>query len=408
MIPSSLQEIFSTVSVGLLVTVIATTLYWMAFTSERTFTHWFAQREWRPQKDRVLLPLLFIFGIYSIGLIIEGITDHLVDSEHEPDTQWLPSWHDETDLRLSTVIKSGSFSPPRNDGESSGYSYEFLRKEKSQPIPHNDHRIDSLEFPVLGKAIISDIHHCYAVHPRGNETEFFREVGRQIVRQRTANIAPISDFSYGDLKALMGRSYYQAKNWAYSKNTYFDELRIIQNRIDFARSARLVLWISLRLTLIAIAIFLLRSFSPQVRRVWKQSRRLVKERKKKNTSAAKSDTSAVSKRPGGSQISRLILLRSRLRRNVMVTRLITRVGKGAFFFVFLILIAIASHRAWHHAENNFNERAWGYHLSALERGEVYLKGYPQSGELKECEQLLSALPDSSTSRDSTALLLVSP
>ena len=84
MIPSSIQVIFGTLSVGIFAAIVALLVWWIYEQGPGKFFAWVRARFFTPKPDVSVLAVLFLL-LYGFGIIVENLTDHLTDSEKEYD-----------------------------------------------------------------------------------------------------------------------------------------------------------------------------------------------------------------------------------------------------------------------------------------------------------------------------------
>lgn len=146
------------------------------------------------------------------------------------------------------------------------------------------------------------------------------------------------EFTKDDIAKVTSTVYYRSKNWAFSQPTYYDELRNLQNRVDFSRS---ILLIS-TLTIVGLIIAFLFSIVPMIIKT-----------KQKNTSFTKKN-----------HFKNLII-----------------------FLLILFIIGWLSRTGYDNSERNFNERVIGYYVTFLDNYPLYHSGgklsRDETGERRE-------------------------
>ena len=302
MIPTGLQDIFGTLSVGLLCVAAFTGLFWVGSNSEMKFRDWYQSLWFKPNKEGFVLPLVFFFGIYAIGLIGQYLTDHLTDSERSSTPVWPAGpikLHEESYHRISALFSE--FEYPKNGGaclELSGLGREvFSRDLWRERIPTS----------VGNKKISERLYLSLSEKPQ--------------VASKACSKGTYFDIDKEGLVAVVNSYYYMAKNWSYSQNTYFDELQGIQRSLDFLRSGMLVAAWALILVPLSLLVSLWR---------W---------------------------RPSGNLAESLEQAKFAFRRVAM---------RAFVLSFCLYSISYSAHLGWERAEISFNERALGYFSTAID------------------------------------------
>ncbi len=126
---------------------------------------------------------------------------------------------------------------------------------------------------------------------------------------------------------IVNKTYYLAKNWAYSQDQYFDELEFIQRRIDFSRSCFLIGSWTLAIVVVATTLRLMSFVVPRMRASWRDWR--------------------------VPQYSLSGCVASLLLRTLIAS-------------ASCIILCALTREEYALAENNFNERAFGYFVTHLD------------------------------------------
>lgn len=194
---------------------------------------WFNKVKLLPTK--LIGVVLLAFVGFGFGVFGEGITDHMTDSEsklHNPVSKIQTSiLRREGRHRLLTLFQ-------KKDDE---YKIRVLGKEvfskstfASAVIP-NELFLSNPESFLNGKAGTKQ---DYMVSIYGPE----KDVKKNCYENRCDK--DINEIAEEVVEKYANMLYYPAKNWAYTEPNYFKELERIQRRIDWARSSFLVMsWI---------------------------------------------------------------------------------------------------------------------------------------------------------------------
>ena len=139
--------------------------------------------------------------LFSLGSIVQDLTDYLADSETKhPVRRLISKFVDfgEDDLRVNTLFKS---------------------TEQTDGIRHLNG---------LGKELFASKGIRYTLRNKSLLLEKFDEIA--------AYSAWNGSHQEEDLRHLVAKIYYSAKNWCYAQSNYYDELNLIEERIDLSRS----------------------------------------------------------------------------------------------------------------------------------------------------------------------------
>lgn len=211
--PGDLPEIFGALAVGLAaIAVLISLVAWC----RRQRVQWmlYVHISWL-DTARAVVVLPFVFGF---GVVVQDITDHLTDSEY----------------RITGI---------------GALQHNLMRSEGS-------HRVKAL----LGDVLEADWdpgalwNHVAAerdylekllsrFYPADDVTGFLddpADFARKRKEQSKRGRFDLFKTELSDLEKMVNTIYYEAKNWAYREDNYFDELEAIQRRIDFSRSIFLV------------------------------------------------------------------------------------------------------------------------------------------------------------------------
>ena len=218
MLPSSLQEIFGTLAVGILAAVVLIIAIWVLQADTRGLRVWFRQQFLTPPPNTSVLAIVFLL-LFGFGVVIENITDHLTDSEprHYFESLWWPP-----------KLQAQLLQPERY------HRFETLS------YGCHETTLASCKLRGVGKAIFNNHKDYVEAHVFSQEQKSFAESPVDYLRGKTKG-AP-ADFAERRLVAekFSNNIYYTAKNWAYTQSTHYDELQSIQRHIEYTRSSFLI------------------------------------------------------------------------------------------------------------------------------------------------------------------------
>jgi len=276
--------------------------------------HWIAGAErgdlyrWikmRPWIPRNSQSMFFcILILYAIGVLAQDITDHFTDSEYFP------------------LFKSSMWPPQVQQsilGKEESLRFSALFKKENGKWVYNS----------LGREVFSNKQFL----EQALLQQAHAKINYNLEMQNFAN-DPIEYLKNNDKESqkiatrFVCKLYYMAKNWAYTNTNYFIELESVQRRIDFTRSAfHIGTWTILGQAFLAFLIMM---------ELWIK-RRLT---------------------------PRLLFLSTPAKDFITSTENINRLFKSLVIIVVIITISKIGYR---NAEENFNERAFGYYVSHLQR-----------------------------------------
>jgi acid phosphatase len=317
MIPSEIQEIFGAMIVGITSLLIFGVACWILVSPKDSFFQWiFKGKNKLQERLYALILLLFAFGL---GLIVQDFTDQLTDSsEYIPNKSLLINkvskiqrniLCSEGELRFRTLIKK----------ERGVYGLRVLGKDI-----------------FLGR---SDHVHFLVQPKEGEDYEFLADPKLFLNGSRNQNEKKnyLKD-RLEKAEGIINKIYHPSKNWVYSQPTYYDEMEKIQRRIDFSRSIFILAsW--------AIIYIFLATLGSLLFRVMKIApfAKLTGQLSKGNNA----------------KILTPINYRKLLYRSLIALLLFS-------------IMCIISLFGYHHAEEIFNERCFGYYSSHLQR-ETWIK-----------------------------------
>lgn len=310
MLPGSLPEVFGAAAVGVLAISWLLALWWTVRLESESF-HEFVIRV-TATRQSWLLGALLLLGAYGGGLILQDVTDNLTDSEYRAIVEhwyWPPRVQHEL-LGKESFHRTRSLTKPRK-GE--GYKLNGLGRDVLEIeglVEAGRHRLERArdEAPWADRGL-----NARERVDSLNEFLASRDIGDDEVLE-----------TFGEFVSGM---YYLAKNWCYLEaDGVRGELDAIQRRIDFSRTIFLEsFWACLPFLFILVvsagSIILL---VPAVALFGKKARKL--------------------------------------RRKIWRASLAWLVRS----FVFVVLAVVLASVGWigyRHAENMFNERAFGYYVT---------------------------------------------
>ncbi len=301
MISLDILDIFGTLSVGIFGVIILLMAWWIYIQQPSPLWTWIRTHFFFPAPDgwmiASLLPILFGFGV-----IVENLTDHLTDSEKiYPKTVFSLEY-------ISTAIPSLQARILRSEGH---YRFATLFRNCEQG--------ESCDLKGLGREYFS-IHSDYLERLAGDNPRFqsFVKKPKKFLQNENDRGLDCQDQKKIATR-FINKLYYQAKNWAYKQETYYDELQSIQRQIEYTRSSFLIASWGI--------VFVLVAFLASVVRHWRNKR----------------GSAWVGQLWGASKLA-----------------------------ILLVVIAAVGRMGYGHTEINFNERALGYFGSFLygEKGNV--------------------------------------
>ena len=290
----NLHIVFGEATVGLLAFAIV------------TYGCWFWQKEDRlPLKDFIheigkvsqSLAVVVFFLIYGLGLIIHDISDSL-------STQDLPRWSQGIPI-IGEILPS---------------------QDRMNILFEIGNQDEVIGITPLGREVLSQQKHVTrllnSIYDRNSQVDQFLECPIEF-----ANMDAETTSRY------VNSLYFNAKNWTYSHPNYFHEMEIIEQRIDFARSASITCFIG--------ALFLLFSLLPVV-----IFRRTI---------------------DGSNALSEKL-------KNIMIGHLsFSKTGLKSCCILIIFLVALSFFSKWGFRAGSihFDKRAFGYFYSYLHARDLY-------------------------------------
>ena len=222
-----IQDVFGATTVGVVALVILAFLIELVYSTKPGVTggsapggsarvlNWQRFAQLNAVHVSILAPVVF-----GCGLIVQDLTDNLTDSEYG-DNMVRAILGSEGEHRINALFRDEGLSEP-----SSLWTHVMAEREDAEGLldrSYPDQRSEIREFMRSPSEFVS-----------GDEPNAGSEHRDKV--QRYVNTL-----------------YYNAKNWTYLQTTYFSELEKVQRRIDFARSAFLVLFWGLIATILVFA-----------------------------------------------------------------------------------------------------------------------------------------------------------
>jgi hypothetical protein len=299
-----LTELLSTIGAGLIVIVISVYFYFLTQKlynprkhNSNGFFNWFTETL-KIEFKQTGYAFVASFLIFAAGTLTEDITDHMADSEDSKNAfvtlvKNMKILKKEGELRKETLIKS--------DTALSGLGHEIF---------------GNLHYFKDSAAIKRDI-----FFTTDNAGEYWKKNGAYILADSTREKKLIS---------MINGLYYSAKNWCYLNSVPArDELKDVQNRIDFARSVCLISSVTLLVLIFFFVIYYIRELCK------------------------------------GNKRFKVFITQNQ---KTITRRLVFSPHRSIFL---LILIFCISRMAYEVAEKNFNERAFGYYISHFKLNKLH-------------------------------------
>ena len=205
MLPGNIQDIFGSLVVGIFFFLISIIIYhtiksifkWNDYQHEKSFRKWLREKT-SPIKTFVGMVLLVIF--YAVGILTEDITDSITEGDKNNN---------------SNLFRFILFDFPKKKlGKEYENRLQAILKENG-------------DFNALGKGIIKNDSLINLLAKKYNTTGscYKQKYVKRYYRSRNKS----------DLEGFINDVYFLSKNWAYSQDTYFNELELIQNRINLGQ-----------------------------------------------------------------------------------------------------------------------------------------------------------------------------
>lgn len=337
MFGTSIQELFGSISVGILTVYFAFYLHYYLMHTIKCkdckkvpfLTYYKDKIDQFNSTNTGLVFIVFVF-VFAIGQLMEDITDNVTDSDSEIPKFLLPNvaqfiLGSEEKFRFQVLItkkKPDCVSQREEDREKD--------KEKDQKW--------CLQLTPLGRYVFT---HDEAVSNILESNSIYTDsINLLIDSLMSLSNKEYDSTALAQLKSVTNSLYYKSKNWCYTNNSnHFQELELIQNRVDFSRSSILIAILYLFL------FFLL--FVYQVIKIYRLSRRVQKVKGQKNQETkGKLDAS----NELATQKSNLFWLKNKL----------------FYPTLFLISLFVISWIGYGITEQNYNERVFGYYFSNID------------------------------------------
>lgn len=207
MVPGNIVEIFGALTVGFFALFAFSLVLWVFDRNSLSYAKYMSGWGFKPQAN--LWSFVFVLFCYGSGLLIEDLTDHLTDSDAKYDDCF---WFD-----------------PRP------YQQEILRREGFHRL-RSLARIESTgkrELNALGRDVFFDQEFIREIRSNAEVLENAQHNSISKVEDEVSRFCKLDESS---AIAEVNGIYYAAKNWCYDQDNYFAELEEIQRRIDFSRS----------------------------------------------------------------------------------------------------------------------------------------------------------------------------
>jgi 5'-nucleotidase (lipoprotein e(P4) family) len=227
MIPSSLQQVFGTLSVGVFAVAVLLVSIWIFIQPTTPFFVWLRSKVLPFEVETPAAVLLALF-LYSFGIVTENVTDHLTDSEprHWFEQPWWPP------VAIAGLL-----------GSEQHYRFATLYRECGTK--------KSCKLGGLGRAVFGDRSYVGSHVLGPDDGELAYDASNYLA---TAESDDEFDRRKTAAKKLINRLYYTAKNWAYAQETHYDELQAVQRHIEFTRSSLVIACWGVIVTLLAAAL----------------------------------------------------------------------------------------------------------------------------------------------------------
>ncbi len=222
MFGTSIQELFGSITVGFLAIYFSlyvlhyceTTLSLKKLKKESLYSRLSNYFDLISSQNGTITLIIFIF-IYAIGQLMEDVTDNLTDSNTPK--ALMPK-------QVAQIL-----------GSEDTYRCSILMTETNKQSNSSN---DTISFTPLGKYIFRHTVKLKQMMKEGaiiNDTQLINKIAIL-----DSDGVPLNSIEKASLKKIITSLYYKSKNWAYLQTNYFNELEMIQNRIDFSRSTILI------------------------------------------------------------------------------------------------------------------------------------------------------------------------
>ncbi len=343
-----IPDIFGTLSIGIFGLIVLLMVRWILTQEPDSFLTWIQNQPiLKDRKGRLFAPLFFL--LFGFGAIIENFADHLTDSR-------------KADWKLAFTFESVRDAIP-------ALQTYILQKESHYRFVTLFENCKQVENRKQGK--------LYALSGLGRE--YFKQHGEELKRIaagdedfeslidkiKCTTQKPCQDNTPGTCKCFKeqeehalkfaNKIYYTAKNWAYEKATYYDELQSIQRHIEYTRSGFLIASWGVCLVLLAFFVSIGKcwiggSWYDTVYLLVRQVRRIVWP------------------------ILLLIVIALRIGgywRDFTVYPWRRQVRRTICLIILLVVISYLGMKGYEYAAIQFNERALGYYSSFLHRNPTF-------------------------------------
>ena len=310
----NLTNILDTVAIGFIVLILMLAFFWV-FSKKNESFFTFLKTHSDLVQGNAMLAVSLTLSVFITGIITQQLSDYLTDSEFKRQNPILEilggGLKDEKHHRFQTLFCGEKLSFKCSDD--SEYGLTSLGKE----VFSYKNMLYSIAFP--GQKLL-DVQRTEAVCvTSANSDELQDKCLYDLITnpKKYINSNRLGNKETTKLKSIVGQVYYKAKNWSYMQREYRMELSDLQRRLDFSRSAATVLFFYTGLLIVCLLYMII------------------------------PDETKISINHQG-QTGALEYIRR------------------ALFVIFICVFSfIATCFSYERAENNFNERVFGYYFTYL-------------------------------------------
>ncbi len=321
MVPSSLEQIFGTLSVGIFAAAILILAGWIGSGSRDGLITWIRDHLISTKPDNAVIVTLFLM-LYGFGIVVENITDHLTDSERDNPGNPIAAFQinilkSEGHHRFKTLFKNCDYDSLEKNRDKKKRQWKDLKD------------LNNCRLSGLGKEIFLTSKDFVARNATSKMMNEITREGAQFFINAFDKSLSREDFikARQEGEDFVNILYYEAKNWAYAQKNHYEELDSIQRHIEYTRSSFLIATYGIAILFISFIISLF----------FRES------------------------------------------------ECFFRLKRLSIILATLLIISWISLRGYDHTENNFNERAFGYFASHMDR----LKAPYLGGQVKDLSTLTS-------------------
>ena len=259
MIPSVLQDVFGTLTVGLFAASVALFFWWLVGSYKDRFFKWARENPFRGGLSGTTVVLL-VLPLYGFGIIVENLTDHLTDSQKDypldgSGWEWtlnvVPNYQQwflgkEGQYRFETLIRNCSKESVKKCDKKEkcnkscklgGLAKEYFENYTSYvlQVAADDNHYRSFVNDPQGYLNGAEVKVDIILPPNGCKDYIGHDEARP-----AADDVSLFECRKEVATNFINKVYYIAKNWSYRQPTYYDELQSIQRHIEYTRSSFLV------------------------------------------------------------------------------------------------------------------------------------------------------------------------